>query len=696
MAKVYCCSQKKSRLAIFGRRRYNDDMSELPVSQLNGVGPEMAKRLKYLGVKTAADLVWQLPRAYDDRSDVLDIVDALEEGTHTVRGTIEKIATRRGRKRRSAITEALIGDITGSIKVVWFNQPYLSDRLAVGDELLLTGKVKRSKYGTAMQSPEYEKLVAGRSTTHTGRIVPQYSLTAGITQKQMRYFVKQALDAVLPVNDPLPADTREKNALMGLSDALRAIHFPESNNEFYAAQLRLDFDQLFVLQLAVAQMKDEMDEQSAPAIPFDQAAVKTFVDSLPFTLTGAQKKAAWAALQDMEQSHPMNRLVEGDVGSGKTVVAAIAMLNAARAGFQSSLMAPTEILARQHFDGLTALLADHDVTLALRTHTYANGPDGADITIGTHALIHDGVSFERLGLAVVDEQHRFGVKQRKQLREQSGDATTMPHLLSMTATPIPRSLALALYGDLALSIIDEMPEGRKPVTTRVVPAKERRSTESFLRERVAAGEQVFVICPIIEDSDKLEVKSVTTEFERLQTVFPDLRLEMLHGKVKPAEKETIMNRMRDGQIDVLVATSVIEVGVDVPNATVIVIEGAERFGLAQLHQFRGRVGRSDKQSYCFLFTSSQSQQSAARLQAMEQSTNGFELAEKDLELRGAGEVYGTQQSGVDEGTLHAIAQPQLLAQVQEAAKLAVEDDILQHSPELRALVNERLSAMHLE
>jgi ATP-dependent DNA helicase RecG len=677
-------------------QEYNAYMSHIPIDDITGIGPAMKKRLAYLGVKTANDLVWALPRAHDDRSDVLDI-SSVEPGSQvTIRAHIEKIAARRGRNRRTTIVEALATDITGSIKVVWFNQPYIAKNLQADDEVFLSGQVKKTKYGIALQSPEYEKVVDGRSTTHTARIVPQYDLTAGITQKQMRFFVKEALDHVLPVNDPLPAGTREANHLPGLSDALRTIHFPESNEAFYSARRRLDFDQLFVLQLAVAQMKDEMDEQSAPAIAFDLSAVKAFVKSLPFQLTGAQKKVAWAALQDMEAPHPMNRLVEGDVGSGKTVVAAIAMLNAARAGYQSSLMAPTEILAKQHYTGLSELLLAHDVTLALRTSKYAEGPDDADIVVGTHALIHDGVSFGNLGLAVVDEQHRFGVKQRKQLREQSGDDSTMPHLLSMTATPIPRSLALALYGDLALSIIDEMPPGRKPVETRVVPAVERRATEKKLRERIAAGEQIFVICPLIEDSDKLDVKSVTSEFERLETVFPDLRIDMLHGQMKSDEKEAIMNRMRDGEIDILVATSVIEVGVDVPNATVMVIEGSERFGLAQLHQFRGRVGRSDTQSYCFLFTSTRAHQDSARLKAMEETTNGFTLAEKDLELRGSGEVYGTQQSGVDEATLHAIAQPQLLAEVQVAAKKAVEDDIIQHSPELRALVNERLSAMHLE
>lgn len=672
-------------------------MSTTSIEQLTGVGPAMQKRLGYLRVRTLSDLVWSIPRAYDDRSDILDIVDAVPGARASIRGTIEKIASRRGWKSRSTIVEALVSDISGSIKVVWFNQPYIAKNLAIGDEVFLTGMVKKSTYGTAMQSPEYEKVIAGRAATHTARIVPQYALTAGITQKQMRFFVKQALDLLLPIADPLPQEIREEYSLLSLSDALRAIHFPEDNDQFYAAQRRLDFEEIYTLRLAVSQLRQDISDQAAPVVAFQEAAVKAFVDSLPFTLTGAQKKVAWAALKDMERGFPMNRLIEGDVGSGKTVVAALAMLNVALAGYQSVLMAPTEILALQHYEGLRNLLSAHGITIGLMTSSYKEGPKDAQIMVGTHALIQTGVAFERLGLAVVDEQHRFGVRQRKLLKEQSGDATTMPHLLSMTATPIPRSLALTLYGDLDLSVIDEMPAGRKPITTRVIQATERKKAYEFIEERVGAGEQAFVICPIIEESDKLQVKAVTTEYERLsEHVFPNLRLEVLHGKMKSAEKEAIMNRMRDGKIDILVATSVIEVGVDIPNATMMVIEGAERFGLAQLHQFRGRVGRSDKQSYCFLFASSRSQESTARLKAMTESNNGFELAEKDLALRGAGQVYGTQQSGMDESTLHALAQPELIAQAQDAVKKTLASDLLARSPALQVKVNERLQAMHLE
>lgn len=687
--------------------------AQAKVSELKGVGPAAAKRLAALGIQTLGNLVHHLPRTYEDRSEITDISAMAADHRCTIRGTIEKIATRRAHRRRMTITEALVTDPSGSIKVVWFNKPYLEDQLAVGDELFLTGAPKDSKYGLALQSPEHEKVLkpttsatdadgtdsadatrqanssGGNSAEntetnatntveveqlHTARIVPEYPLTAGITHKQMRFWIKQALDYVLPMPDPLPAEVREQYQLLEIGDALRQVHFPENPEAFTAAHRRLDFDTLFITQLYVLQQREQFDSQKAQQLEFNEAEIKQFVADLPFELTGAQRRAAWDALQDIQKDRPMNRLVVGDVGSGKTVVAAIALYNTVLNGTQGLLMAPTELLAKQHYANLRELFADKDVNIALltgstKTIDAESSPEmNAHIIVGTHALIQEKVGFHNLGLVVVDEQHRFGVKQRKALREKSGNPDTLPHLLSMTATPIPRTLALALYSDLDLSIIDEMPIGRKTIKTHLVPSRKRRDAYTFIEEHIAKGEQTFVICPLIDPSDKLEVKSVTEEYEKLNEQFKNRSVEMLHGKMKPAEKDELMRQMRDKQIDILVATSVIEVGVDIPDATIMVIEGAERFGLAQLHQFRGRVGRSDMQAYCFLFTDSRSDKTLERLEALVNSNDGFALAEKDLELRGAGELLGTLQSGFSDAAFLAVQQPDLL----DAAKRAAE------------------------
>lgn len=677
------------------------------VSELKGVGPAAEKRLNALGIRTLGNLVHHLPRTYEDRSQVTDIAEMAADHRCTIRATIEKIGTRRAHRRRMTITEALVTDVSGSIKVIWFNKPYLDEQLAVGDELFLTGAPKDSKYGLTLQSPEHEKVSDEREQTHAGRIVPEYPLTAGVTHKQMRFWIKQALDYVLPIADPLPADLREQYQLLELSDALRQVHFPENPEGFEAAHTRLDFDTLFITQLYVLQQREQFDAQQATPLEFHEAEIKQFVADLPFELTGAQRRAAWDALKDIQKDRPMNRLVVGDVGSGKTVVAAIALYNTVLSGMQGLLMAPTELLAKQHYANLRELFKEANVNVALMTSsTKTIDPSAAQgtlpgmdahIIVGTHALIQESVEFKNLGLVVVDEQHRFGVKQRKALRERSGDPGTLPHLLSMTATPIPRTLALALYSDLDLSIIDEMPVGRKPVQTHLVPSRKRRDAYTFIESHLQNGEQTFVICPLIDPSDKLEVKSVTEEYERLaEKVFPERTVEMLHGKMKPDEKDALMKQMREKQIDVLVATSVIEVGVDIPDATIMVIEGAERFGLAQLHQFRGRVGRSDTQSFCFLFTDSRSEKTLDRLDALVKSNDGFALAEKDLELRGAGELLGTLQSGFSDAAFLAVQQPELLEKAQQAAHAVMDSNLLNEGSVLKKQLDDFAASIHLE
>lgn len=691
------------------------------VSTLHGVGPALEKRLKALGVVTLHDLVYSFPREYEDLSEVTDVIDIADGDKVTVLVTIEKIQSRRAWKRRMNLTEAQVGDATGSVKVVWFNQPYVANTLAIGDKAYLSGIAKKSKYGLALQSPVFEKAGAWE-TTHTARIVPKYHLTQGVTQKQLRYFMKQALGKVLPVKDWLPESVVKEWRLMPLSTALQQIHFPDDGESFTTAQKRLDFEQLYIVQLFSRLQQEEMKKLTADAQQFHEDEVKAFVDRLPFTLTDAQRKAAWTILKDLQAGEPMNRLLIGDVGSGKTVVAAIAMLNTVRDGKQAVLMAPTEILAKQHaaslkqlFGNLSGRCSERGLQIELLTastkpastrnavnaSTGQGGQQAAllepDIIVGTHALIQEHVSFERLGLAVVDEQHRFGVAQRKALKDRSGDAATMPHLLSMTATPIPRSLALALYGELSLSLMKEMPKGRKPIMTRLVPPEKRKDAYGFIQEHIEQGEQCFVICPLIDPSDKLGVKSVSAEYERLsQEVFPDLSVAMLHGKMKPEEKDATMQQMKEKKIDILVSTSVIEVGVDIPDATVMVIEGAERFGLAQLHQFRGRVGRSDTQSYCLLFASTSAEQSLQRLKALTTTNDGFKLAELDLEMRGAGEVFGTLQSGFSETAVIAFQHPTLLQDARNAAEFTINQGLIDGSPGLQEELNAFIRRIHLE
>ncbi len=675
-----------------------------PLSQLHGVGPSIMKRLKVLGITTTHDLMWHFPRQYEDRSLMTDIIDVEPDSKVTIHGTIEKIQSRQSWKRRINLTEATVTDTTGSIKAIWFNQPYVANTLKKGDTVQLSGQVKKTKYGTSLQSPVYEKVFEEKDTTHTGRIVPKYSLTKGVTQKQLRYFMKQALEIELPVEDYVPEEILQEYELFPLADALQHIHFPTSEQDFLQAKQRCDFDSLYIIQLYAQLLRQELQSQQASSIEFQERAIKHFVDELPFTLTNAQKKASWAILQDVEKQTPMNRLLIGDVGSGKTIVAAIAMLNAVLNGAQAALMAPTEILAKQHYQTLQEVFDTKNITIELLTGSTKNGPKqqqlegcASDIVVGTHALIQESVTFNNLGLAIVDEQHRFGVEQRKALKYQSGDEKTAPHLLSMTATPIPRTLALALYGDLDLSIIDELPTGRKPVTTNLVPPNKREDAYGFIREHLDRGEQCFVVCPLIDPSDTLEVKAVTTEYEHLcNEVFPEYQLEILHGKIQPQEKDDIMQRMRNKEIDILVSTSVIEVGVDIPNATIIVIEGADRFGLAQLHQFRGRVGRSDTQSYCLLFSESDNEQTIKRLQVLTNTYDGFKLAEQDLQLRGAGEFFGKNQTGFSPLAMLAYQQPQLLNSARSAAKQTLAKDYISSTPLLKKKITEFTKSIHLE
>ncbi len=680
-----------------------------PVDQLPRIGKVGAKYLKKLGLETIQDLLFYLPFRYDDFRNTANIADLLPGEKANIRGEVMLIQNKRSFKRKMYLTEALIADETDTIKALWFNQPFLTRTIKIGDKISLAGQVTENQGQLAFVSPQYEKIYS-EDLIHTAGLIPNYHLTEGITQKQIRYFIKQALRLVSEVKEWLPTNVQATVSLLPLPQALRLIHNPASQEEAEKARQRLAFSELFLRQIKSQLIKKETASKKAPVIKFQEKATRDFVSWLPFQLTDDQKKSAWEILQDISKGRPMSRLLEGDVGSGKTIVAALAMFNAARNGYKSTLMAPTEILAKQHFASLGRLFSniktetkgEIDLRLALLTGSRKDPEiNKADIIIGTHALIQKNVTFKDLGLAIVDEQHRFGVKQRQNILDFNRKDETVPHFLSMTATPIPRSLALAIYGDLDLSIIKTLPAGRKKILTRVVKDSDRKKAYNFIREQIKIGRQAFVICPLIDDSDRLEVKSVKAEYERLsREVFPDLKIGLLHGKMKAADKEAAMQNFADKKTDILVSTSVIEVGVDVPNATVIAIEGAERFGLAQLHQFRGRVGRSEHQSYCLLFPSQEeitNEKTLTRLKAMENNSDGFALAKIDLKLRGAGDPYGDMQSGFSELQIASLFDYELIKKSNEAAANIIQADAsLRRYPVLKEKLGEWEKKIHLE
>jgi ATP-dependent DNA helicase RecG len=618
--------------------------------------------------------------------------------------------------------------------VIWFNQPFIARNLKVGDIISLAGKIEGEPGEIVMKSPIYEKIYNSfnqeGNAIHTQGLVPNYHLTANITQKQLRFLIKQTIILAKQIPDWLPEQIRKNQNLITLGKAIEKIHFPKNKNESETARRRLAFDELFLIQLESQIIRKKLDESRAEPISFAEEETKKFVSSLPWKLTDAQRKAAWEILKDIAKNIPMSRLLEGDVGSGKTVVAVIAMLNTALSEKQAVLMVPTEILAKQHYNTICRLLSNFDIKIGLITgsdkrlnqelgirnpkeNKKVKSPDSSflihnsKIIIGTHALIQEDIKFDNLALTIIDEQHRFGVEQRKMLMEKSGNKKIVPHLLSMTATPIPRSLALALYGDLDLSIIDKMPVGRKQIITKIVPEEKRNEAYEFIRKQIKNGRQVFVICPLIDESDKLGVKSVKQEFEKLdKIIFPELEIGILHGKM-PAKggsasggksnKEKVMEDFLDNKIKILVSTSVVEVGVDVPNATVMMIEGADRFGLAQLHQFRGRVGRGENQSYCFLFSDIANEKTLKRLQALTNCYDGFSLAKIDLKLRGAGEIYGTMQKGFPDLKIASLFDYELMKKAQnEAIKLITTDGNLKNHPILEKKLEKIEETVHLE
>jgi len=687
-----------------------------PVSSITRVGKTTAGKLKKLGIETVKDLIFYYPFRWQDFSVVSEIAKLEATDAATIKGKIQLINNRRSFAKRKNLTEALIADQSGSIKVIWFNQPYLIKVLQPGDEVYLSGKVDFDRYNLQFVNPVYEK--AGGETIHTARLVPIYSLTGNLTQKQIRFLISVVLPAIDLIDDWLPPAISKKLNLPDQKFALRQIHFPQNQKTLAEASRRLKFEELFLFQLRIFLSKQEISATPAEPVKFHEEETKKFVDSLPFKLTNDQRRAAWQIISDLGQSRPMNRLLEGEVGSGKTLVALLAMFNAALDGKQAVLMAPTEILAGQHYNNICRFLGKTKIKTALLTRSQQIlnqkkagkievfkkiKSGGVKIIIGTHALIQQDVKFADLGLVVIDEQHRFGVRQRQLLKQKSDSGSdrsrpvaTLPHLLSMTATPIPRSLALSLYGDLDISVIYELPEERKKIITKIVEPRNRPAAYDFVRGEIKDGRQTFVICPLIDLSDKLGVKAVTAEYEKLKDqVFPDLKIAMLHGKLKAAAKEEIMADFLAKKYDILVATSVVEVGVDVANASVMLIEGAERFGLSQLHQFRGRVGRSIFQSYCLVFTDSQSEKISRRLGVLVSAKDGFELAEYDLKFRGPGEIYGTSQSGFPEFKIARLTDYQIIAEAKEAAQAVISEGLDKY-PVLKQKMDQAGENIHLE
>ena len=698
-------------------------LAVIDVGQVKGLGGKRSQGLSEAGISTVADLLHHVPRRYIDRSQKAPISHVPIGSEVTIIGNVVSVRDRRPR-RNLHIIEAVIQDDSAKIKAVWFNQSYLVKTLEGAEEVALSGVVESFRGSLQMKTPAVDVLSSNVEGLTVGRVVPVHPGAGGVSPGYLRRAIHNALVRAQPIEDALPTELKAANGLMERDRAFDAIHFPESLDDVAPARRRLVYDELFRLELALAlQKRHQMESSIGIAHEPNGELAEKFLGGLPYELTGAQTRVLAEIETDLRASHPMHRLLQGEVGSGKTVVAVATLLRGIEGGWQGALMAPTEVLAEQHYLGVRGLLADAGLSPALgETHMgmdslFAEQPDGpavhvalltgstavanydsditradladdiasgqVDLVVGTHALIQEGVSFSRLGVAVVDEQHRFGVAQRVLLKEKAESAE--PDLLIMTATPIPRTLSMTLYGDLDVSVIDEMPPGRTRVKTKLISKAEERTAWKLIEEEVAGGRQAFVVCPLVEDSPKVEAASATAEHERLSALMPDLAVGLIHGQMRSVDKEAMMASFRAGETDVLVSTTVIEVGIDVPNATVMVIEDAQRFGLSQLHQLRGRVGRGEHPGTCLLLADPTTSEGEGRLAAMVGTNDGFRLAEEDLRIRGQGTVFGTRQSGVKDLKLADIlADFELLAVARRDAFALVDSDPnLSEHPALR-------------
>lgn len=672
---------------------------DTPIRYLKGIGPKRAEGFARVGIHSIEDLLYYFPRRYEDRRQFSSIAELKEGQTQTIKARIINAGNHQSFRRRGFnIIQALVGDQTGRITCVWFNQPYLKNYLKVGNTLILYGKVDNYKGRLQMSSPEFEVVSEGEGDDplSVGRVVPVYSLPEGLRQRALRQVVRKVLDEYLTgISDFLHYDIRSKNNLMNLPKSLVNIHFPEDPKIQQEAYRRLSFEEFFLFQIPLAIRKLSKDQKKGIAHIIDPGAIEEFIKGFSFELTGAQKKVIDEIKQDMITPKPMQRLLQGDVASGKTVVALVASMMAIQGGYQVAFMVPIEILAQQHFKNIaghfrhttaqgkkinTALLTGSQQEKQ-RQEIYNQIKDGQiDLVIGTHALLEEKVKFGNLGLVIIDEQHKFGVGQRALLPKKGKN----PDVLIMTATPIPRTLAITLYGDLDISVINELPPGRKPITTEWIDNTKREWMYSFIREKISSGQQVYIICPLIEESSALDLLSAKKMHKQLQGLFGDLQVGLIHGALKAGQQQKVIESFKSKKCHILVATTILEVGIDIPNATVMVVEQAERFGLSQLHQLRGRIGRGARESFCILVSDSQAAEAQARLKAMISFSDGFRISEEDLKIRGPGEFFGRHQHGLTELKIgDPLTQMQLLKRArQEALKLIREDPHLEEKKNL--------------
>ncbi|MDZ7744908.1 MAG: ATP-dependent DNA helicase RecG [Candidatus Saccharibacteria bacterium] len=671
------------------------------VSELRGVGEEVSRKLEILGVRTVADLLDYVPRRYDDYSQI-DEINKLKPGMVTVQAKITQ-ATGRYVRRGMHVTEAIASDDSGSVRLVWFNQPYRTNAIKAGKDYYITGEFGMRRTKLSILNPSAE--LVSDFPVNTARIVPVYRETKGLKSAQIRKLLREAIPLVRNLPETLPEWVIEQYNLMPRSAAFEMMHFPADAKLLAHAKRRLAYEEVFSLSLASLLNKYELLQKKAVAISFQEKLARDFTDSLSFNLTDQQRKAAWQIYQDLAKTTPMNRLLEGDVGSGKTVVATMAAIMAVEQGFQVAFMAPTELLARQHYQTIQTLLKPLKLTKkvgllvgglkksAKQSMQKRIKAGDVQIIVGTHALVQEKVTMQNLGLVIVDEQHRFGVEQRKSLQAK---AEFMPHVLAMTATPIPRSLALTLYGELDISLINTKPQDRKPIKTSICSPNSRAALYKTIDKELEAGRQMFVVCPLISESDSFPAQSAEQVYEKLSSRdFKHRRVGLLHGKMKAADKESVMDEFVRGKLDILVSTTVIEVGVDIPNATVMLIENADRFGLAQIHQLRGRVGRSSHQGFCYLMLSDSTQPSR-RLRALESSTDGFALAELDLEIRGPGAIYGTLQHGALDLRVAKLTDVKLIAAARSGAQAFIDhQENLLHYHELHERIKKLRAVTNL-
>ncbi len=674
---------------------------ETRLSILNGVGPVTETALLALGLNNVKDLLLYYPRRYDDFTQLRPIAE-LRPGLVSVRARLDQVTSRRSFKRKGmSLTEAIISDDTGSLKLTWFNNKWVTQQLTEGKEYFWLGELKFAGNTFGITQPTFESVEGSQLA---GKILPVYPESAAIDSKLLRKLIAHCASAIDELPDYLPEKLREQHGLMSQAEACRELHFPTSAKELERARQSQAFTELFLLFAAGLVIRSELATEPGIPIPFDEKLAKEFAEKLPYTLTDGQRASAWQIVGDLQKDKPMNRLLEGDVGSGKTVVAAFAALQAIRAGHQVALMVPTDILARQHYNSLTMLLAPWDVRVTVLTSRLpaaekkqareAVESGESELIIGTQALLAQGTQFTSLGLIIVDEQHRFGVRQRIALKDKAG---RLPHVLTMTATPIPRTLALVLYGDLELSIIKELPPGRQPTRTQVAFEADRVHIYNQMSLLLDQGQQAYIVCPAIDETDSGGMKAASAEYKALQKgVFKHRRIGLVHGKLKTDEKNAVMADFVAGKLDILVATTVIEVGIHVPNATMMIVEQAERFGLATLHQLRGRVGRGDAASVCFLFTDSTKPLSVNRLRALERTSDGFRLAEIDLESRGAGERFGHRQSGEEELRFAALTDRDLVERVSQAAQAFLKEENIVEYPQTLERINRLKSVTSLD